>query len=435
MDVISSLITGASFAVGSNLNKVYYISIHHKDTDNLSKSVIKNLLNYVRKKGIPLIAHNCSFENEISYLNLGIPLATTYDTRLFSHHLDENTPNGLKALSKRYLEHEQETYKNTLAGRADMSELTGNQVLSYGCDDSLCTAHLAVLFQFMTQCEGSYDFIMQHETPATLPIMDAFLTGVPVDLAKNSELQILDGETVTEKMKVIRQSLAQHVVDQSESAALEVWNHDNNFLTDKLLKQGKTIDEVNEKLSDWKQKLISATKYRELVYVTKQKKLTPGYGLYNKVHKALGGTHKLKDLSSASISAFLVQITEPVSPHLNDFYNCFRGNGPTHVRTKKGANFAALMSLCEAVMSSPGAEDQETMGDELNMNSPNQMLELLYCKLRIPIRVKSKVTRGSQREILGHEGGPGTDEKAMRMAIAEDCPKGDWRREVLEDVL
>ena len=42
-------------------------------------------------------------------------------------------------------------------------------------------------------------------------------------------------------------------------------------------------------------------------------------------------------------------------------------------------------------------------GDELNYDSPQQMQQLLYCKLGLPVRRRSKVQRDSFRYERGNE--------------------------------
>ena len=75
---------------------------------------------------------------------------------------------------------------------------------------------------------------------------------------------------------------------------------------------------------------------------------------------------------------------------------------------------------------------EESIGDELNLDSPKQMQQLLYCKLGLPIRLYSKMQKGSMREKLDYRrSGPATDEKAINMALANDALEGSWKRDAL----
>ena len=136
VDVINSEITGCSFAFGRNVNEVYYFSVFHKDTDNLDKQTILDVIKTIEKKGLQMVAQNVMFEGSITDLNLGHELQSWQDTKLYAHHIDENKECGLKQLSLRHLNYKQTSYDETLAaaGAADMSEISGVDVLSYGAE-------------------------------------------------------------------------------------------------------------------------------------------------------------------------------------------------------------------------------------------------------------------------------------------------------------
>jgi DNA polymerase-1 len=100
------------------------------------------------------------------------------------------------------------------------------------------------------------------------------------------------------------------------------------------------------------------------------------------------------------------------------------------LKTRTGPEYDALVSLCQEILGKQ-AKRTETIGDELNFGSPQQMQWLLYGKLGLPIRVRSKVQRGSGRDKLKFPGSPATDDEAIAAALAEDVSHDDWRYEVL----
>ena len=75
-------------------------------------------------------------------------------------------------------------------------------------------------------------------------------------------------------------------------------------------------------------------------------------------------------------------------------------------------------------------------GDELSLGSPNQMQELLYCKLGLPVRLRTKPQKDSVRDKLKLDGNPGTDDKSIKMALANDCEGAlAWKGEALTLIL
>ena len=114
LDVLSSEINGCSFNYGCDLQYTIYLSVNHKDTDNVDIDTVEVCLRAVQKKGIPLVAHNAAFEEQITYVNLDYNLVKPYDTMIMSSYVNENEESGLKALSSNRLSYDQASYKDTL---------------------------------------------------------------------------------------------------------------------------------------------------------------------------------------------------------------------------------------------------------------------------------------------------------------------------------
>ncbi|MCY1296834.1 DNA polymerase I [compost metagenome] len=70
-------------------------------------------------------------------------------------------------------------------------------------------------------------------------------------------------------------------------------------------------------------------------------------------------------------------------------------------------------------------------GDELNVGSPVQMQQLLYCKIGVPVRLRGKQAGKGRLSVGITEAGPSTDETAIETAIANDIEKGSWQHNAL----
>ena len=100
LDVLSSKINGCSFNYGSDLQYTIYLSVDHKDTENVGVDMVEMCLRAVQDKGIPLVAHNASFEEQVTYCNLDYKLDKPYDTMIMSSYVNENEEAGLKKVSE-----------------------------------------------------------------------------------------------------------------------------------------------------------------------------------------------------------------------------------------------------------------------------------------------------------------------------------------------
>jgi DNA polymerase I-like protein with 3'-5' exonuclease and polymerase domains/5'-3' exonuclease len=436
VDVLSQSITGMSICYGEHLQYTSYISVDHTDTNNVNDEYLKDILETVQEAGKELVAHNAMFEIALTDTNLLYDTGNMLDTRLFAHYVDENESNHLKDLSKLYLNYQQTSYKDTLenAGVDNMQQMTGEQVLNYGCDDSIVTAQLFDLFYIITHLEGTYDFCTNEETATNAVLYQGFEAGIRIDYDRLQELADEDLVTFDTSMAFIRTELLTNCKEPVEAQAKELANELTEFEQAKMKLDGKTPEAISKKLEEMVTTLELSTQYRPLIEVPKEVKFTPTALQITKLAQSIGLPAELKGVTPNKVTEYLAEVYQdrPVgsyTPEQEMFVQCLAGTS-TELKKRDGIFFEAFLSECMNIMQL-GAP-VEIHGDELNLDSPPQMQQLLYCKLGLPIRIHGKLTHGSTREKLNYrEGSPSTDDMAIDTALAEDCPEGDWRRPVL----
>ena len=436
VDVLSQSITGMSICYGEHLQYTSYICVDHANTDNVMDEYLKDILETVEESGKDLVAHNAPFELALTDTNFLWQPKDILDTRLFSHYVDENESNHLKDLSKQYLRYQQASYKDTLekAGVDNMQQLTGEQVLVYGCDDSLVTAQLFDLFYIITNLEGTYDFCARQETATNAVLYEGFESGLRIDYDRLEELRVEDLATFDTDMATLRSLLAENCSTPDNSRAQELLNELTEFTAAKMKMDGKSSSAIEHKLEEMTTTYELATQYRPLVEVAKEVKFTPTALQITKLaQKQFGLTSELKGVTPNKITEFLSEAAEetadreaPDSMELVLFMQCLAA-ASTELKKRDGIYFDAFLDNCMTLMKRDAPTERH--GDELNLDSPQQMQQLLYCKLGLPIRMHGKMKHGSTRDKLGYrEGSPSTDDMAIDTALAEDCPEGDWRR-------
>jgi DNA polymerase-1 len=431
VDVLSSEITGASINYGRHLQHTVYISVNHRDTANVDKSVVKDFLETIDGTGKPLLVQNASFEEQITKLQLGLQLEKPCDTQIMSSYVDEDGESGLKQMSKSWLNYNQASYKDTLsaAGAEDMSQVSGKEVLHYGCDDSLVTAHLFKTFYLILKLEGTWDFYWASERAPVHVLNMAFEAGVRIDFAKMGELATYGRKVITEGMLRIRELLTEHCTVENPAAGEALAAADGHNLRRIEQASGKYNDlQLLARSEDRKLKWAAAAVYKPY----KETEILPEFqgtpGQINKVLDTLEipSEFRLKAVTKPQVNLLLTALRG--FPAAGPFSELL---GPAMVGMKKreGPEYAALKAYCQPFM---GGGKTVKEGDELNLDSPLQIAELLYCKLALPVRLRTKVQRGSTRSELGLEGSPATGRKAVKLAIAEDTEGAPWKREVLE---
>ena len=454
VDVLSQEITGMSVNYGPDLQRTIYVPMNHRDTYNFDPIVLVEILQMIKSAGKELVVHNASFEELVGKLNLDYQIVEPFDTVIMASYVNENDDRGLKSLSKRWLNYDQATYKETLeaAGASDMSELTGEQVLSYGCDDSLVTAHLAKVFWLVMKIENTWKFYEKNERAPVHVLNHAFETGVRLDFDKMSDLHGKADSIVELGMERIRQLLIENckepftpLLDDADGAnRIKV----TRFRDGKAGKS-RSDDAYLAKREEQKLKWEAATVYQPYTETYVPPDFLGTHTQLNIVAESLGwnlgtgeelGKYALPSNANVRINEWITLIRN--SPDywddpenfvaMDTFLDLLAAATGTPLKKRQGPEFEALAEFCLPYM---GEGKIVKEGDELNLNSPDQMQELLYCKLGLPVRNRTRPDKGSARDECGVEGSPSTNEEAMLVAIAEDCEGAEWKAEILDTVL
>lgn len=180
LDLPRSTITSASFRTGDG--QCYYLSVDHVNSFNMPKEAIKDVL-MAKPKDAPTCAHNMGFEWIITKNCLGLDLrdiGPLRDTMIAAYVLDSNQAVGLKDLTKRNLGILQTSYKTVTDGLM-MKELTAQQVLAYGCDDSEYQWQLEDIFDKQLKEGGLWTYYTDLEMPIVPIIAEMTLEGAYVD--------------------------------------------------------------------------------------------------------------------------------------------------------------------------------------------------------------------------------------------------------------
>ena len=208
---IGSKPNGISFCLGNNLQYAFYITLDHKDSNNLPLDTAAKFIEAI-PEDTPTVAHNLKFETIVTAQNYDIIIEGGYDTAVMGSYVDENEQQGLKASSLRELNYTQETYDEVLekAGAEDMRGVTAAQVMSYGIDDSIVCAHLYLLYWLRMQLEGSWDFYADHEPVFTKRTALSEITGCNIDLERLKEIHDDDVQTIETNSERLRDLLSTH---------------------------------------------------------------------------------------------------------------------------------------------------------------------------------------------------------------------------------
>lgn len=445
VDVLSSIPAGGSFTFGKNLQHTVYVPEQHIDTDNVRDGVAAVLRFLVDDWGGPICAHNSAFEEQIARQAYDVQFDRLLDTMIMSSYVDENERAGLKGQSLARLGHKQQGYRELLdaCGADDMRGVSGAEVLSYGCDDALMTAHLWKLFDLIMSIENSVGFYSKNETAVVHLLNKAFETGVNIDFHRMEELREEDAKTVFEGMAKVRHLLQEHCTGESEKAANAFFEADYDALRAKLMDKAEKNqwgkDRVKAELEKTRLEYISETSYRPMVTIKKKIDFKPTAAQLQKVITKLGmlddagNPAELKKVTGSSITDFLVQASR--STEEIDKFCSLLGYSAKYLGKAKDneEQLLPLTDFCVEILSRDAAE--EVIGDQLNFGSPKQMAALFYLKLGLPVRERTKKTKGSFRDVNGLPGSPSTDETAVASALLFDCPEGDFRRDVLKTIL
>jgi len=207
VDVHESKLAGLSITIGNNLNRTYYFSVDHAETANVESEQVKELMQYIAGEEKYFLAHNAAgFEIPVLKLNWDWWIPNMLCTMIAARYVDENEMVGLKPLATRYYRYKQQSYADVTKGRG-MSECTGEEILSYGCDDTIIAGHLYNFFELVMDVEGSYDAYYDVELDSQYMTASAFVEGMTCDVAVIKDLQEKDFKEAEKAYAIIEEYL------------------------------------------------------------------------------------------------------------------------------------------------------------------------------------------------------------------------------------
>lgn len=454
VDTLSQTLTGASFTFGRNLQHTIYVPCLHRDTANVPRETIGELLEVARAKEKLLIAHNSRFEQGIIQRDLGLDIPDWEDTITHVSYYDESMMEGangggnLKEVSLQVLRHVQVKFEEVLAqsGASDMRGVSGEEVLHYGCDDALTAAHNWVVMTFATTLEQQARFVQEYDILPNRVLNRSHEQGMNIDLEELEKQKAADRILVDEGMVKIRQWLQDHCLEVSDEErkvrATRLFEADREFREMSLREKmpGVGSEKMKAELQTQLFKLMEDCTYKPLVAVPRKVEFKPTTTQILEVARHLGlptgEQYEMASTAGKRLVDWMVVLNDLVhnsdiefEPEILDFMKLL-GAASSQINKREGVEYEAFHAFCQEILQRHAKVDME--GDELNFDSPPQMQALLYLKLGLPVRVRSKVQRGSTRDKWRLPGSPATNEKAITAAIAEDCPEGDWRRDFLK---
>lgn len=432
VDVINQEVVGCSFALGPLGNRVYYFPVNHADTSNLPKDSIIEAIKRVEASGKEMVAQNSQFEASLTLTNFGHKIKYMTDTAMYAKNLYESESSGLKQLSKVHLGYDQQTYEQTLGEKQNMSQLTGQEVLSYACDDSLVTAKLYNLFTIQAELEGTSDFIHDYDCESLHLLVDGFVKGFPIDEARLQELADKDKAEHDRLLSVVHDLLAENCSQTNPDASSVLYKELEDYTRLTLREKGKSKTEIQAKLDDLKESILEASRYIEPRQIKPEPDFVPTVLQINKVLQLAGVELELVSVSQTAVTNLMIEAEMKKVRH--PVLQALGGCAGKQLKTRAGREYEVFEQVCKEVLTE--AVQPVTIGTELNLDSPKQMTHLLYAMLGLPIRMRTKVTTDSARDKMGLEGGPSANEKAMQVAAAEDCSgPNEWKRTVLLNII
>ena len=447
VDVMSQVPTGASFCFGQNLQHSIYIPVQHRDTKNVDRANISAVLEELHNNDKLLVVQNVSFELTVTANNYAegeAPIIRPHDTRILGSYHDENMmglgKDGLKDMSWELLRYRQTEYQELLDqfGAEDMRGLSGAETLAYGCDDSITACHLWVLFRWSTILEGQWDWFRESHTAPAHVMEGSFRKGINIDWEALARLEAADRIVIDKGNARIRELLTEHCKESNMAHVEAFMEADKDAihyqLSEKWKKKNDGAKAGHERMdalvSEVKMAHFAASRY--VPYVEKKRTFeflgTPTQ--LRDITGQLGFEPALEKATNKAIQEWLVLWADvKLTDQQREFVARLGCAAGKPLKDRAGPEFDDLKEIAVEVMQPLMKSDWE--GDELNYDSSVQMQRLLYCKLGLPVRRRSKVDKLSYRYERGFDGAPSTDKNAINAALAEDCDGDDWRRELL----
>ena len=199
VDVIGSTLNGLSITFGPNQSKTLYFAVDHREAEGVKNLTAQQVHEFIKAipQELPIVVHNAGFEQPILYNTWGEGwqdngwhgfLPNVHDTVVLANYVNENERAGLKHLSKLYFDYDQITYDEVTQGRR-MNQLTAQEVLNYGADDTIMTSALYDHFKVRCELDGSWQAFLDIEVKPAYVTALAFVQGTKLDLVKMGKMR------------------------------------------------------------------------------------------------------------------------------------------------------------------------------------------------------------------------------------------------------
>jgi len=217
------LLVGLTLITEENTFHNWAIPVDHKYR-TLPTALASRTLDTILTNDKPKIAHNAKFDMLWLKRHLNILVKNlVYDTMIASFLIDENTPNGLKAICEiEFPEYSgyDKTSKNAIA-KGTLEEEDLDKTAKYCCTDSLLTAKYYFKSKHILENVkvGKPMWLMNHiYIPATYAFMNMELVGTVIDKDKLNEIEI---EIQNEKTQLESSFRDDYRIQQYEKAKTE----------------------------------------------------------------------------------------------------------------------------------------------------------------------------------------------------------------------
>lgn len=136
IDVLGHELCGMSLTFGDNTQHTIYLSVDHKDTDNITVDQCREMCELI-PQSLHIVIQNRQFEFSVLYRTWGekwkdngwhgfVPNAL--DSAVAASYVDENIKRGLKLRSQTHLGYTQQTYEQTTSKSGPVGTLKGGQI-------------------------------------------------------------------------------------------------------------------------------------------------------------------------------------------------------------------------------------------------------------------------------------------------------------------
>ena len=442
VDMINQVLTGGSFCFGPNLQYCFYMPALHRDTANVSDQEVLAILKHVSGNKTRMVAHHGKFEMVVAKTNWGFEFPDDNlpeDTLIMSSYVNENGDGGLKKLSKAWLNYDQTNYNEIVPVGSDMRDVSGEEVMNYGCDDSVVCAHMAVVFKLIQECEKTRDFYKEHEPFFDQALLVPFCKGIRIDYARLAELERVDDELFDKTDHELRELLAKHCGDYNEAGFWNIWPEIESFIIATGRHKDKAEEDTQKKLAEQREKVWQACRYIGFA----PPKVEISKGQISKAAQSLGfppvrslAPKRIEDWISNLHGQLARQEGKEYSPKQRDFLVLLGNAGPTlWAEMKTGVLLEDSQALFDLIQKIYNEDRSLWVGDELNVGSSLQMAMTFYGKMNLPILIHNQVKDDEGvRSQFDLEGAPSTNEIAIRTWLTT-LEESSWQYQVLMKAL